>query len=870
MNNHPPKPGRRILRWIFGDRYFDEISGDLEELYHERLEARGKLAADVHYFIDVLLSLRNIKLRRKPEINPGMIRNLTTIAFRSLKKRKSYSLLNIAGLATSTAFALLLWLYVADQTSYDKHFALADRIYRVNLETNMNGKQDVYSNAPQPIGAALRSDFSQIEDVMRIDLSEHKGTLEFKEKKIFSNNFIIAEASVLRFFERNFLEGNPSNALSEPGCVVVSAAVANDLFGQQDVLGKVVHFREYDKVLKITGVMEDDDRRTHFPMDVIVSSATFPGNESDQWYGFHIYTYILLNKENDIATLQAQIPAFYERYMKETFDKFNGTAKLHFQPLTNIYLDEELVWEPNPHGSKTNVLALSIVAILLIAFAVINYVNLATAQAADRATEVSIRKTMGSSRSLLLGQFLVESILLATASSLVAVGLAWGLLPYFNQLSGVELNTGKFFAALNLKVVLLSTLGVGLLAGIFPAFYLSSSPALSALKGKFVVSSTGEVLRRILVTGQYFIAALLISSILLVYDQVVFIKNKDIGFAKENLLNIKVPRDSVVNNHIDVYANSIKTLPNVLSTSLASIGLHRESNNFSPTLENEDGSQFQMGSDLIWVDADFLPTIGAEIVTGRNFDKRISTESDISILINEAAAKKFGWTKNPLGGKFAGFTPTEPWPMNVIGVVKDFHIGVSYQLVHPTIIFMSHGGESSLYVRMANDNVASSVEVMKEKWDRQFPGYNFEYSFVDADLNSLYNRDDNFLSLLTCFCVVIVFIASLGIIGLISYTTEFRKKEIAIRKVLGSSLGQIVNILTKKFVFLVIIANILAVPATWYLIREWLSNFAYRVDINPAAFVAPFVICLLFTGLSIGYHTGRAALANPVDALKCE
>jgi putative ABC transport system permease protein len=609
----------------------------------------------------------------------------------------------------------------------------------------MNGKRDVYSNASQPVARALRSDYSQVEDVTCIALTSHRGTLENKETKVRSENLIVADSNVLRFFERNFVEGNPANALSLPGSVVISVSMANDLFGQLDVLGRVIHLREYEKDLKVTGVMEDDTHRSHFPMDVIVSSTTFSEWQSDKWYGFHTYMYVLLNQENDIATLDAQMPAFFVKYMKKTFDEFNGTARLHFQPLTEIYLSDELAWEPNPHGSKTNILALSMVAILLIVFAVINYVNLATAQAAERATEVSIRKTMGSSRRLLWAQFLSESILLSSSAGVVAIALSWGLLPYFNRLSGVELGTREFFTSLNLGVILLSTIGVGLLAGIFPAFYLSSSHALGALKGKFVVSPMGEILRRVLVTSQYFIAALLISGILLVYDQVTFIKNKDIGFTKENLLNVKIPHDSVVNNHVDVYVNTIKTLPNVLSTSLASIELHKESDSFSPTLKSEDSTEFQMGSDLIWVDADFLPTIGAEIVTGRNFDKR-TTDVNVSILINEAAAKKFGWEKNPLGGKLAGFTPTEPLSMDVIGVVKDFNIGV----------------------------------------------------------------------------------------------------------------------------LLVIIANVLAVPATWYLVREWLSNFAYRIDINPVAFVVPFMICLLFTGLSIGYHTGRAALANPVSALKCE
>jgi len=390
------------------------------------------------------------------------------------------------------------------------------------------------------------------------------------------------------------------------------------------------------------------------------------------------------------------------------------------------------------------------------------------------------------------------------------------------------------------------------------------------LKGKFTSSSSGEVLRRGLVTGQYFIAALLISGILLVYEQILFVKNKDIGFDRANLVNIKIPSDSVVNNHIDVYINAIKTLPNVLSASLTHIELHKESNSFSPTLQNDDGSTFQMGSDIMYVDAAFVPIIGAEIVAGRNFDKKVAREAENSILINEAAAKKFGWEKNPLSGKFAGYTPNEHSKRNVIGVVKDFHLGVSYQLVHPTIIFLSQGGESNLYVRITGREMKSTMESMRTAWNKHFPNHGIEYSFIDQNLEALYIKEDNFLTLLTGFCVIMLFIASLGIVGLISFTTQLKKREIAIRKVLGSSFGNIVAILSGKFVFLLVVANLLAVPATYYLIGFWLENFAYRIELRPGPFMVPFLICILFTGVSIFYHTVQAALANPVDTLKCE
>jgi putative ABC transport system permease protein len=868
MRNQPPRFGRWLLRLICSDEHFDEVSGDLEEIYQDRLQTLGKLIASTLYIRDAILSIRNVRLFR---INRAMTANLVTIAVRSLKKRLSYSLLNIGGLAASIAFAFLAWMYVQEETSYDKDVALADRIYRVNLETDMGGKVDVYSNVPTPVLPALKSSYPQIEEGARVGLTGHIGTLEYKEKKSRSVNFVIADPPVLKLFDKEFIEGNPSKALVEPASVIISRSMAESIFGSINVVGKVVYFIEFEKELKITGVIEDDLRRSHFPMDVIVPWSTFKGFDSEKWHGFHTYAYILLNKENDIGALQRQMPAFFDRYMKKTYDEFSGKGKIFFQPIREIHLANELLWEPNPHGSGANILALSFVALLLIVFAVINYVNLATAQAAERAGEVSIRKIMGSSRQLLWAQFLSESVLLATSAGVLAFALVWMMFPYFNQLTGLEISSYQFFASDNVRSIFLLSTGIGLIAGIFPAFYLSSSPAVNSLRGKFTVSSTGEILRRILVGTQYFIAALLISGVLLIFNQVRFIKNKDIGFDRRNLINIQIPSDTIVNYHMDVYIDAIKASPRVISTSLAHVNLHGEGNMFTPTLQNPDGTQFQISTGTMLAGPEFFKTTGAEIMIGRTFNHTIA-DYDGAVIINEAAMKKFGWDKDPLSAKFIGWTPQEVSRHDVIGVVKDFHLGVSYNVVQPMIIFASQsiGNESNLYVRVTSDNIKETIATLESTWKEKFPHHKLEYSFVDQDLLALYNREENFIKLLLSLCVVIVVIASMGMIGLISYTTELRRKEIAIRKILGSSFGHIGAMLTQKFMFLLIIANLLAIPATLYLIDLWLSNFAYRADVSPITFVASFVACILFTGLSIGFHTARAALANPVDALKYE
>lgn len=549
----PPRVGRWLLHRIFNDRLYDEISGDLEEIFNDRVETSGRFIASMHYFKDVLMSVRNIGLRGQGvrRDNMGMMRSLFVIAFRSLKKRAWYSTLNVVGLTVSICSAFLMSVYVIDQTSYDRHFR-SERIYRVNLETDMNGKIDTYSNVPQPLAAAFRSSYPQIEEIARVAITDHVGTLETRDKKIQSKNFVIADPSILKIFEHTFLEGNASNALSEPASVVVNESMARDLFGRRDVLGERVYFREFEKDLTITGVIADDNRRSHFQMDVFVPWNTFPQYESTQWYGAHTYTYILLKEHTEIATLEQQMPDFFNSYMKKDFDAFNGRGQVFFQNLADIYLSEELVWEPNPHGSRANVIALAVVALLLVVFAVVNYINLATARAAERAAEVGIRKVLGSSRSSLWAQFMVESVVLAVLAGVLSLVLSYILLPVFERLADIQLPVGQLLTPGAVGIVLMLSFVIGVLAGVIPASYLSSLQALRVLKGKFISRGRGEALRKTLVTTQYLIAAILTAGVFVVYQQISFIQTKDIGFDRENLVSVTVSRDSVVNNHIDV------------------------------------------------------------------------------------------------------------------------------------------------------------------------------------------------------------------------------------------------------------------------------------------------------------------------------
>jgi putative ABC transport system permease protein len=776
------------------------------------------------------------------------------------------------------AFAFLLWLYVQDQRSYDQHYKDADLIYRVNADFSMNGKRDIYSNAPRPMGPTLNTDFPEVTASVRMygvgGLLAHTGTLVLGDKRIKSEKFYIADSSVFSFFDQQFIAGNPSTALTEPNSLVLTTSLAKKFFPDGDAYGKTLQLPDRElKNLKITGIVADPSPRTHLPVEAWVSWTTFPYEpEMTQWYGAHVYTYIKLNPASNIKELHEKFPVFFDKYMKQTFADLNGTADVIFQPLKEIHLAPEYVWEPSPHGSETNVYMLGITMIFLLVISSINYVNLATARAAERASEVGIRKTLGSRRRLLLGQFLGESLLLALISGLVALIFSLLMLPYFNRLSGLTLTITSLLAIPNLAYLALFSFSIGIFAGLYPAFYLVSFKPVQVLKGKFATSNRGEVLRKILVVSQYSISAILIAGILFVAEQTAYIKNKDIGYQKENLIKVNIQGDSTVTRHLDSWVQDLLKNSNIVGVTRTGYSLSQEGNHFTPTLENPDGTTFQTGVDFITVDYDFVRTLGASLLHGRNFDRQSGTDESTSILINETAMKNFGWQNDPLAGKFVNTfdVRANTSKFNVIGVVKDFNLGASYQNVHPMMLFLDPEGGRNLYVRIDGQNIFSSTDLIRESWAERFPGYPFEYVFLDEELAALYTKEENFLQLLTAFSAIIILITSLGIIGLISFTTELKRKEIAIRKVNGSPIKNIVFLLSKKFVTLLLTANILAIPVAYYFINLWLDTFAYRVPLSAGPFVIALFVSAFFTGVSLLYHTMRAARANPVEALRYE
>lgn len=800
------------------------------------------------------------------------------IAIRNLIKRKVYSTLNILGLAMSIAISFLLWLYVQDQDSYDQHFENADRIYRVDADFNVWGKRDIYSNAPRPVAPSLKEYFPEVEQAIRISGITHTNTLVVGDKHVNTSKIFTADAAFFEVFKYKLVKGNAKKALVAPNSLVITESLAKKIFGDTEVLGKLVQLSgDSSKTLEVTGVIEDNIKKTHLEVEALVSWATF-ASEGDltQWYGDHVYTYILLNDNNDIDRLLLGFSGFYNKYFKNTFENHiqgESTANLIYQPLGDIYLDSEYLWEPYPHGSRINVQILSLVMISLLVIAGINYVNLATARSAERAGEVGIRKTLGSSKGLLFAQFMSESVFITLFSGIVAVFLSLLLLPYFNNLSGMHLDVGSFLDIKNIAYVLLLSVFIGLLAGIYPAFFMISFEPVKVLKGKLSTNHKGEWLRKTLVIGQYGISSVLIVGIILVAEQTIFIKNKDIGFNAENVIAINIPKDVTVTGHINGFKESIKNESFVVGITSSENSLSSSADQWIPEFEGPDSSYTVTTMDLVFADYDFVKTVCAKILEGRDFDVERGESEVRSFLINEAAVKEYGWQDSATEMKFQYDVDDEGnsiyW--NVIGVVSDFNIGESYQTINPLMICVSQDNSSTnMYIRVKGDHLIESITEIEDSWKKSFPGSDFDYRFLDEELATLYSKEENFLRLLTSICMVIIFLTSLGIVGLISFTTEMKKKEIAIRKISGSTVRDIMLLLTKKFATLLIIGNLIAIPAGYYLIKEWLANFAQRIELSIWPFALSLLICIVFTVFALIYHTMRSARENPIVALQYE
>ncbi|GAA4332214.1 ABC transporter permease [Mucilaginibacter gynuensis] len=802
-----------------------------------------------------------------------MFRNYIKTAFRSLRKNKGFTFINIMGLTLGIASCLLIIFYVVDELSYDKYNTHADRIYRVNADIKFGGSASSNAITPPPLSAALMSNFPEVEKAVRM---YHDVGVRVKKsgESIQEDKVVYGDAGLFDVFTLPFVEGNPNTALAEPHTVVITEAMAKKYFNDTHVIGQTLTVND-TAVYKITGVMQDIPAQSHFNFDFFFSMASRPEYRSTDWFTYSCGTYILLKNGADAAKLQAKFPALIRKATENqsaemdmaAFEKMGNYFRLNLTPLTEIHLQSNRMYELGVNGNMQYIYIFSAIALFILLIACVNFMNLSTARSANRAREVGVRKVLGSPRKYLVAQFLSESLIVTLFATLIAILAAWILLPYFNDISGKTLSINARTLAWLIPSAFVGVLVIGVLAGAYPAFFLSGFQPINVLKGKLSTGFKGGGLRSFLVVFQFSISIFLIIGTLIIYNQLQYIQNKNLGFNRNQVLTIK--NTHVLGSQAKILKQEIKQLPGILNATLSG---------YSPTngVRNPDGVFSQpdpapknaLFTEIWPVDEDYLPTMGMSMASGRNFSKDLASDS-AGIIINEAAAKMLSYLNDPLNKKLYRPINEHIKEYHVIGVVKDFNFASLRNNVSPVVmVFTEDNGALSIRANAAN--ITGLLSTLRAKWKTLSPDQHFDYSFMDEDFDALYRSEQRMGKLFIVFTSLAIIIACLGLFGLAAYAAEQRNKEISIRKVLGASMGGIVAMLSKDFIKLVLIALVIAAPLAWLCMQQWLQGFAYRTNIQWWVFALSGAGAIAIAFVTISSQSLKAALVNPIKGLRSE
>ncbi|HVV05406.1 MAG TPA: ABC transporter permease [Puia sp.] len=800
-----------------------------------------------------------------------MLRNYFTIAFRNLKKHRIFSLVNIVGLAVGLAVFWLMALYIADELSYDRWEENSSRIYRVVHSAEWPGGQFRMAPTSALFAPTLKKDYPEIEEAARID-PEGGGTLLYQDKKIQANDILFADNSFLTIFQPSFLQGDSRRALSTPHSIVLTRSLAEKLFGDVDnALGKTVAFRNDDQQ-QVTGVIEDIPANSHLGFSALRSMPDLSGSP---WMAFDKYTYVLLRKDADPRQLEARFPAFFQRHLSPFMDKTR--YRMWLQPLPSIHLhSSDLSYDIGRNNSDIRYIWLfSAIAVLILVIAVINYINLSTARSSIRVKEVGVRKVIGSGRRQLISLFLAESVLFTLIAAAISIGLAGVLIPFFNQLSGKSLTLWQFGKLPTLTVLFAFTLLTGLTGGIYPALFLSGFRTIPALKGQQGSQKTNALFRKSLVTFQFVITIVLIAGSITLYDQLRYMHNKDLGFNKQQVLTFHIDNPSVRERIADLKSRLLKS-PLIESAGGAGNPIGNNdigSNAFD--FQRNDGSMSTEGRmvQTFYIDADYLHTLRIPLVTGRNFSPDIPTDLHNAVLVNETLADQMGWTR-PLGKMVRVHTGTNDTTRNafVIGVVKDFSIYSLQHKIEPLVLQLPPvpKEDDNCYVRLSKANIPAALRYIENTYREFDPAASFEYHFLDDNFERQYATEEHEGRLLLAFTALAIFIACLGLFGLVTFAVEQRTKEIGIRRVLGASVTGIVSLVSKDLIRPVVLAILIATPIAWYILHRWLEGYAYRVDITVGIFAGAGLLALLIAALTVSLRARRAARVPPAKSLRTE
>ncbi len=803
-----------------------------------------------------------------------MFKNYLTVGIRNLFRYKGYSAINILGLAIGIACCILILLYVQDELSYDQYHEHRDRIYRLAESATIAGRPIEAAVTPPPWAPVLAEEYPEIEQITRLKPPGSRWLIRYKENRFYERFFVFADSSVFDIFTIPLVQGNAKRALAEPHAVVLSESMVDKYFGDENPIGKVITGDDLYK-FTVTGIMEDMPENSHLHFDFLASYASLgpnklynePSTMQNHGFSHDVFTYLLLREGQEPEDLERKFPEFLDRHLSEMLEGTGIVARPFLQPITDIHLHSNMEAELGPNSDIRYVYIFSSLAVFVLLIACVNFMNLSTARSARRAQEVGIRKVLGAQRQQLIRQFTGESIFLSVIALVIALVLVHLLLPQFNAVSGktLEMDYQSIWLAPTLVVIALLT---GIVAGGYPAFILSSFRPVAVLTGALKAGASHSFLRKILITFQFIVSIIMISGTVVVLDQLRYMQTKNLGFDKENVVIVRLPDAEAIKGY-PAFKNAALQYPEILNVSTSSSvpGGQPSLNLVTPEGVQEDQSPVYQ---VIWSDYDFIETLGVKMAAGRTFSREFGADST-ACLINMATVRSLGW-ENPIGRtiRMTGSPDSDP-PVEVIGVMEDFHNKSLHQPIEPLMILLLSEAASFMEIRIQGNNVSRGLEILQEQWGKIYPSHPaMDYSFLDADLEQLYIAEQRMGSVFIAGAALSILIACLGLLGLSSFMAEQRTREIGVRKVLGATVSNVILLLSRDFTKLIMVSFVIGAPAAYYVMHTWLEDFPYRVELSLAVFAFSGLAALLVAWLTVGYQAFKAATANPADALHAE
>ena len=806
-----------------------------------------------------------------------MLKNLIKYSLRSFKRQRSYIIINILGLSIGIACSLLIALFVINEASYDSYNVKKDRIYRLVLNGKIGGQEIVGAFTNAPIGPTMAREFPEVEDYLR--MTGHGPTIvEYEDLTFTDENIIEADSTFFNFFSIPLIKGDPKEVLNKPRRAVITESMANRIFGEEDPIDKPIKIGSDTARYIISGIMADVPDNSHFDAHILLSFMTNPRSQNQAWLSNSYSTYVLLLPNTSYKDVDEKIVTLLEKYagpeaqriMGISFDDFlaQGNRYGYFlQNLTDIHLDPNIVQEFKDASDPKYLYIFGTISILILLIAAVNFMNLATAQSARRSKEVGVKKVAGSTRGMLVSQFLSESLILSCIALIIALIIIWITLPYFNNLLGTGLKLSLLNKWYTIPVLLLFTLFVSFLAGSYPALFLSSFNPNVVLKGGVTGSKHNGTLRRILVVFQFAVSILLITSTLIMYRQIFFMLNKDVGFNKEQMLVIN--RAHALESRYEAFKDAVREIPGVANISSSTAVPGRTNNTNGYGIEGRRDETILMTT--AWVDHNFIDTYDMRLTEGRNFDKSFTTDAEACI-INESALRNFeiddiSQTRFMLPRDSGRFIY-----LQIVGVVNNFNFESLRNPIQP-YVFLLQGDDNMwgyITIRLSGANVQQTISQIESRWKEFTSNDPMQYYFIDEDFEQMYIQEKQNAQLAVIFSVLAIFIAALGLFGLTSFTVEQRTKEIGVRKAMGSSVAGIYMVISKEIVILVAISAVIAWPLIYFIARRWLENFYFRISPGVITFIAGLIVAICIALLTTSYRIMKAARVNPAQSLKYE